>query len=64
MNVFTLKVHLNGNTACPLWEYADACDSSILSSVGDISITMVDPEQGSQDCLFWTTETHGKKYDS
>ena len=31
--------------ACPLWEYADACDSSILSSVGDISITMVDPEQ-------------------
>ena len=31
--------------ACPLWEYADACDSSILSSIGRISITMVDPEQ-------------------
>ena len=31
--------------ACPLLEYADACDSSILRSVGDISITMVDPEQ-------------------
>ena len=30
--------------ACPLWEYADACDSSILSIVGDISITMVDPD--------------------
>jgi len=31
--------------ACPLWEYADARDSLILSSDDDISITMVDPEQ-------------------